>query len=290
MTMQMRVCEHDDHSIRIGCDDARRWLRSPRRRASQSEVWSFARVRVLKLFTCYFNVNFYVFIHLVAKSSTSKHQLRFGGRLNFLGLRPPWPAAASPPPMLKPPLGGGLAPNGLAAGAVLAPKGFAATPPKAGAAALVLPKGFDPPITGAAGAPNAGVALAPPKGLAPVLAPKLELPPNGLADGAVLAGNALVAAPPNKDAPALVGDLLVSNGLIGSGVFGCSSAFGALPKTLVAGVVFTLNPPPNGFALAGLPASLLAPKTKPPPLLAATDAAGALAPKEKPPLAAPLLA
>lgn len=190
--------------------------------------------------------------------------------------------------MLKPPLGAGLAPNGFAtgAGAVLAPNGFAATPPKAGAAALVLPKGFATPLAGAAGAPNAGVELGPPKGLAPALAPKLELPPNGFADGALLAGNALVAALPNNDAPATVGDLLVSNGLIGSGVFGCSSAFDALPKTLGVDFVFTLNPPPKGFALAGLAASLLAPNTNP-PLLAA---AGALAPNEKPPLAAPLLA
>ena len=51
-------------------------------------------------------------------------------------------------------------------------------------------------------------------------------------DGALLAGGAaklFVDAPPNRELPvdaAPRGDLLDSNGLIGSGVFGCSSGFG----------------------------------------------------------------
>jgi len=133
---------------------------------------------------------------------------------------------SSPAPREKPPAGAGLAPNGFGAGTAGA---GAATPPKGLALA-------DAPPNGAAAPPNAGVELAPPNGfVTPADAPANGFappPPNGFVDGALLAGGAaklFVDAPPNRELPADAaprGDLLDSNGLIGSGVFGCSSGFG----------------------------------------------------------------
>jgi len=167
----------------------------------------------------------------------------FGGRLNLRGgLRTP-SAGAPPPPMENPP-GAVLPPNGfgVAAGAGAAepplPNGLpvAGAAPKAGAEdpPEVPPNGFAPVLPPKAGAelvapPKAGVELAPPNGLAPdeppnVLAPA---PPNGFAAGALVVAGApkLLAFALPKTPPPLVavGVLLVSNGLMGSGVFGCSS-------------------------------------------------------------------
>lgn len=200
----------------------------------------------------------------------------------FLALR-------SPAPMLKPPPPSVFEPNGLAAaGGAPAAKGFA---PKAGVMTLALPKGLAMPADAAGGAPNAGLALALPNGLAIALPPKLEV--KRFAAGALFiagAGKVLAGAEPNSDAPAAeAGDLLVSNGLIGSGVLGCSSGLGALPNTLVvaSGLMFTLNPAPNGFAPTGLVISLPPPNTNAPLLGAGVLT---LAPNTNPPLAAPLVA
>ena len=141
------------------------------------------------------------------------------------GLRAP-SAGAPPPPMENPP------------GAVLPPNGFGVAA-GAGAAEPPLPNGL--PVAGAA--PKAGAEdppEVPPKGFAPVLPPKagaelvappkagVELaPPNGFAAGALVVAGApkLLAFALPKTPPPLVavGVLLVSNGLMGSGVFGCSS-------------------------------------------------------------------
>jgi hypothetical protein len=141
------------------------------------------------------------------------------------GFLPPCGASA-PAPREKPPVGAGLAPNGFGAGTVGA---VAAEPPKGLALA-------DAPPNGAAAPPNAGVELALPNGFAtPADAPPNGFappPPNGFVDGALLvrgAAKLVVDVPPNREVPldaAPRGDLLDSNGLIGSGVFGCSSGFG----------------------------------------------------------------
>ena len=144
------------------------------------------------------------------------------------------PGAALPPNGFGVAAGAGAAepppPNGLpAAGA--APKAGAEDPPEA------PPNGFAPALPPKAGvelAPPNGLALAPdepPKGLA--LAPDeppnglAPPPPNGFAAGALVAAGApkLLAFALPKTPPPLVavGVLLVSNGLMGSGVFGCSS-------------------------------------------------------------------
>lgn len=173
------------------------------------------------------------YVDIIGLSRQSNHL--FGGRLNLRGgLRPP-SAGAPPPPMENAP-GAGLPPNGFGAAAGAgaaeppplnglpaagaAPKTGAEDPPEA------PPNGFAPALPPKAGVelalPN-GLALAPdapPNGLAPP-------PPNGFAAGALVAAGApkLLAFALPKTPPPLVavGVLLVSNGLMGSGVFGCSS-------------------------------------------------------------------
>lgn len=229
----------------------------------------------------------------------------------FTGFRPPSPP---PPPIEKPPVGAAPALNGLAVEGATPPNGVGAAPPKAGAA-LAPPNGdgaaeplnagpeLAPPNRFAGAAPKAGVELVPPKGVAVAavaapkagaefdapkgLAPAEDPLPNGLADAAIPNAGAPVEAPPNKVAlvaAAPTGDLTESNGLIGSGVFGCSSVLDC-PKTLSLDFgAFTLSPPPNGFDEAG--ALVEAPNVNPPLL-----AAGAVAPpKPDAPLAAAELA